>query len=81
MGIDWDTFTIVAAHKQRPFLVSLHEITRDSEVYKMAAEKCEQLFDIYKTAMRTGIWEGYPEEPIPVQVPSNRQDVLIEEPF
>ena len=81
VGIDCDTFMIIAAHKQRPFLVSLHEITRESEAYAVAAQECEAAFETYKTCMRTGLWPGYPHDPIPVQVPSHRQDVLIEEPF
>lgn len=81
VGIDRDTFTIIAAHKARPFLVSLHEITRDSEAYAIAAEECEAAFETYKTCMRTGQWPGYPDEPIPVTVPANRQRELIEEPF
>ena len=82
VGIDCDTFTIIAAHKQRPFLISLHEITRDSEAYVIAADECEAAFSTYKECMRTGQWPGYPDDPIPVQVPSNRQhEALIEEPF
>ena len=82
VGIDCHTFMIIAAHKQRPFLVSLHEITRESEAYAVAAEECEAAFDTYKTCMRSGVWPGYPSEPIPVQVPSSRQqEVLIEESF
>ena len=84
VGIDCDTFMIIAAHKQRPFLVSLHEITRGSQTYDMAAEKCERLFDTYKECMRSGQWPGYPSEPIPVQVPERfgmAEPELVEEPF
>ena len=82
VGIKCDSFMIVAAHKARPFLVSFHEIHRDSEAFAIAADECEVAFETYKNCMRTGLWPGYSQDPIPVQVPRHHETVVVEEePF
>lgn len=84
LGIDIDTFVMAALHKERPFLVSYHEIRRDSQVFDDAAVEVENLFDKYKDCMRTGVWEGYPQDPVPVlpdKVDPQRPVVLVETTF
>lgn len=81
IGIECNSFVMLAAHKSRPFLISLHEIRYDTETFAIAAEECEAAFDTYKTCMRSGQWPGYPHEPIPVQVPRHHEPALAEEPF
>ena len=81
IGIKCDSFVMIAAHKQRPFLTSFHEIHQDDEAYAIAAEECEAAFDTYKVCMRTGQWPGYSQDIIPVQVPRHHEAVLAEEAF
>lgn len=65
----WDRFVFIAAHKARPYLVSLHEIVRGDKAFVRGQREVGEMFDRYVECCKSQRWPGYPEEAQPVVLP------------
>ncbi len=84
VGNPVEKFTLVAAHKRRPFLVSYHQIGLTSEAARIGFEYCCAYLEVYKRCMKSGEWPGYSDEIEPVEPPTWAQkqiEEVEEEPF
>jgi len=54
----WD-FQFIVCEKSRPFLVTVHQLARDSPAYRLAVAECDRLFDLYKQCWEKRAWPGY----------------------
>ena len=59
-GKVWN-FYFIACEKSRPFLVTVHQLARDSPAYRLAVAECDRLFDLYKQCWENRAWPGYGE--------------------
>ena len=59
-GQVWD-WHFIACEKRRPFLVSAHQLVRDSAAHVAARTENDRLFELYKKCRSTGQWPGYPD--------------------
>jgi hypothetical protein len=57
-GKMWD-FHFIACEKGRPFLVTCHQLVRDSPAHLRAVAENDRLFEVYKQCCRTRQWKGY----------------------
>lgn len=68
-GKSWDEFWFVAAEKKRPFLSSVYTLKRGSDAYKLGRDEYTAAFELYRTCMKSGVWPGYSDEVMPVELP------------
>jgi len=67
-GRVWD-FYFLACEKQRPFLVTAHQLVRDSSAWDVATTECERLFALYKQCCESRLWPGY-EDVYEIELPT-----------
>lgn len=85
-GEPWDAFWFIAAEKRRPFLASVYRIDRGSKAYQLGRDEYRDSFERYRSCMKTGIWQGYGDEVIDIELPEwastdTHEPELEEEPF
>jgi len=57
-GAGW-AFYFIACEKQRPFLVTCHQLVPDSPAYTQAVAENDRLFELYTECCQSGKWPGY----------------------
>jgi exodeoxyribonuclease VIII len=57
-GKTWD-FYFIACEKARPFLVTCHQLVRDSPAHLRAVAENDRLFELYKQCCKARQWPGY----------------------
>jgi exodeoxyribonuclease VIII len=54
----WD-FYFIACEKGRPFLVTAHQLVRDSPAHERAVAENDKLFELYRQCRTSRVWPGY----------------------
>lgn len=81
LGYPWNDYTIIAAHKRRPFLVSYHAL--GPAALELGERYCLPLLNLYDWCQRQHCWPGYDDNPVPAEPPAwaLAGHPLEEEPF
>jgi len=68
LGFDFQDFAILAVEDEPPNCIAVYELEPAALAYGEA--EIEPLIPIYAECDRTGVWPGYPEEPVRVGLPT-----------
>lgn len=67
LGIDAGFFTVIAVEKTAPYCVAVYHI-RDDAV-QAGYDELRQLLETYARCEETGVWPGYPNEAVEIDLP------------
>lgn len=76
-GMDAEHFAFLALEKTRPYLPSVVRVV--DNLIDTAWQACERLLDQYVECQTSGVWPGYGDGVVDIDVPQWRYDMLLSE--
>lgn len=67
LGIDAKFFTIIAVEKTPPYCVAVYHIRSDA--IAAGEDELRPLLELYARCQETGVWPGYPNEAVEIDLP------------
>lgn len=67
LGLDAKFFTIIAVEKEPPYCVAVYHIKDDA--VRAGEDELKPLIDLYARCQETGVWPGYPNEALEIDLP------------